>query len=157
MNLAKNVAWSVGVLFFAASIGHAQDRDPEMQALLDRAQKAWDTPVANHDPVKERLFYRAAELERTMPVYRREEIVTTVEEALANKAGVARYRALSALYYPKDGGFVVCGQGRYYRGGREINGAFVYSDMYGGIRIVDATENARKAYDCQSIANFRLR
>jgi hypothetical protein len=137
--------------------GQAQARDPEVQALLDRAQKAWDTPTANPDPVTERLFYRAAELERTTPVYRREEIVTTVEEALANKAGVPRYRALSALYYPKDGGYIVCGQGRYYRGDQEMNGAFVYSDMYGGIRIVDASENARKAYDCQSIANFRLR
>jgi len=70
---------------------------------------------------------------------------------------VPRYRALSALYYPKDGGYIICGQGRYYRGDQEMNGAFVYSDMYGGIRIVDASENARKAYDCQSIANFRLR
>ena len=92
-----------------------------------------------------------------MPVYQREQIVTTAEEALANKLGVARFRALSAYYYPKDGGFVICGRGRYYRNGTEMNGAFIYTDMYGGVRIANATENSQKAYDCQSIANFRLR
>ena len=155
--MLKAVATIAFALLFAEGVPAHDQLSPEAQALVDRAQKAWDTPPANYDPVLDRLFHRAVDLDGSMPVYQREQIVTTAEEALANKLEVAHFRALSAFYYPKDGGFVICGQGRYYRNGKEMNGAFVYTDMYGGIRIADATENAQKAYDCQSIANFQLR